>query len=538
MKNENSQKIHQNILWNELISICEEQANNLLKAAFGPIVREAGDISAGVFDDKYNMLAQAITGTPGHVNTMAKSVQAMISEVPKNSFSEGDVLITNDPWLGAGHIFDFVAVTPVFHKKILVAYFASTCHITDIGGIGWSAEARSMFEEGTLIPVSFLRKNFEVQEQLLNIICSNSRVSNEARGDILSLMSSNDTGVERLLKLFKKYKLPNLTSIAKFIFASSNNAMMSILRQLPKGVFENKLNLDGYDQSIFLTAKVSITSKHIEVDLNGSSEAINRGINCPLNYSIAYASYGIKVAIFPDIPNNAASLETIKVKALPGLIVSAQKPSPVTSRHVIGHALPDLVLGCLAIALPNKIISESSGALWTISLTGEDRIKFSSLNVALGGMGARPNSDGLSTTAFPSGVGAVSVEVSENAAPVIYHKKELIPNSGGKGKFRGGLGQEIVIGALTNEPYFISAAAFERTREGPNGREGGERGSKGSVTISDGRIVKDKGNYMIKANDTVCLRTPGGGGFGKFNQRKNEKKITDLKFGYITKSNL
>ena len=341
MKNKNSQKIHLNILWNELISICEEQAKNLLKAAFGPIVREAGDISAGVFDDKFQMLAQAITGTPGHVNTMAKSVKAMISEIPKNSLSEGDVLITNDPWLGAGHIFDFVAVTPVFHRKKLIAYFASTCHITDIGGIGWSAEARSMFEEGTLIPVSFLRKNFQIQEQLLNIICSNSRMSNEARGDILSLMSSNDTGVERLIKLLLKNELPNLTAIAKYIFINSNNAMMSILKKLPKGIYENDLKLDGYDKRIFLKAKLIITSKNIVVDLKGSSKAINRGINCPLNYSIAYASYGIKVAIFPDIPNNAASLETIQVMASPGLIVSAKKPSPVTARHVIGHALPD-----------------------------------------------------------------------------------------------------------------------------------------------------------------------------------------------------
>ena len=248
MKNKNSQKIHLNILWNELISICEEQAKNLLKAAFGPIVREAGDISAGVFDDKFQMLAQAITGTPGHVNTMAKSVKAMISEIPQNSLSEGDVLITNDPWLGAGHIFDFVAVTPVFHRKKLIAYFASTCHITDIGGIGWSAEARSMFEEGTLIPVSFLRKNFQIQEQLLNIICSNSRMSIEARGDILSLMSSNDTGVERLIKLLLKFD------------CSNGNEYIHIIEKIKKKIFIISIIDSFYEKAIFISFYYFITS--------------------------------------------------------------------------------------------------------------------------------------------------------------------------------------------------------------------------------------------------------------------------------------
>jgi N-methylhydantoinase B len=295
------------------------------------------------------------------------------------------------------------------------------------------------------------------------------------------------------------------------------------------------LNLDGFDKPITIKARMEIKKKSIVVDLSESSKAVSRGINCPLNYSIAYASYGIKAAICPEVPNNAASLSRIQVISQSGLVVSAEKPSPVTARHVIGQALPDLVLGCLSKALPGKILSESSGALWTISLTGSGKKNFSSLNVALGGMGARPTSDGLSTTAFPSGVGAVSVEIAEAAAPVIYHKKEFQPDSGGNGEFRGGLGQEIVIGTLTNEPYILSAAAFERTRQGPAGRSGGKRGGKGKVMVSDGSIIEDKGNYEISKGQMISLTTPGGGGFGKPSLRSKAQRSIDLKNGLTTK---
>ena len=535
MEHNDKDIVNLNIIWNSLISVCEEQANALLKAAFGPIVREAGDLSAGVFDKEFNMIAQAVTGTPGHVNTMAKSLNEIFSNLSPSTLKKGDVLITNDPWIGAGHIFDFIVVTPVFKDKKIINYFASTCHITDVGGLGWSAEAKSIYEEGTLIPVSFLRKEFEIQEQLLSIISANSRVPQEARGDILSLMSCNDSGVERLENLLTKFQLPNLDEVTEFIYERSKFAMEKSIGNLPQGIYTNTLKLDGFDRPITLRARMEIKKKSIVVDLSESSKAVSRGINCPLNYSIAYGSYGIKAAICPEVPNNAASLSRIQVVSQSGLVVSAEKPSPVTARHVIGQALPDLVLGCLSKALPGEILSESSGALWTISLTGNGKKTFSSLNVALGGMGARPNSDGLSTTAFPSGVGAVSVEIAEAAAPVIYHKKEFQPDSGGNGEFRGGLGQEIVIGTLTNEPYILSAAAFERTRQGPVGRSGGKRGGKGKVMVSDGTIIEDKGNYEIPKGQVISLTTPGGGGFGKPSLRSKAKRSIDFKNGLTTK---
>ncbi|MBB4120911.1 hydantoinase B/oxoprolinase family protein [Martelella radicis] len=528
--------IAMNVMWNRLVSVCEEQANALLRVAFGAIVREAGDLSAGIFDAEGRMMAQAVTGTPGHVNTMAKSVNAMLEHVPADTLAEGDVLVTNDPWLGAGHVFDFVLVTPVFKKGRIVAYIASTCHVVDIGGLGWSAEARSVFEEGVVIPVTRLRRRGEINEELLSLIAINSRVPREARGDVISLMSCNDEGLRRLLALMDEYGADTLAPLAGFIFARSAEATRAAIEKVPEGVYRSEIELDGYDAPIRLKAEMTVRDGEISVDLKGSSPAVAKGINCPLNYSQAYASFGIKVAIAPEVPNNHASLSPIRIDAPPGLIVSAERPWPVTARHVVGQALPDLMLGCLAEARRGEILAESAGALWVLAITAEGEDGFASLNVALGGMGARPASDGLSTTAFPSGVGTVPVEVAETVAPLIYEKKEFAPDSGGAGRFRGGLGQEIRIRSSRGQSLTLSAAAFERLKKGADGREGGRPGAPGHAEITDGTVITSKGLYTIPPGEALILSTPGGGGFGPPERRDREKLAVDLKRGLVSQA--
>ena len=545
-----TQIVANNVLWNRLISVCEEQANALLRAAFGAIVREAGDLSAGVFNVRGEMLAQAVTGTPGHVNTMAESVNLMLEKVPAHTLKEGDALVTNDPWIGAGHIFDFVVLTPAFLNNKIIGYLASTSHIVDIGGRGWSAEARSVYEEGVNIPVMPLRRGSDLNEDLLGIVTANSRVPHEARGDILSLLSCNDTGAQRLVDLMNEYQLDSLDAISEFIFTRSSHGSVKALKKAPDGVYYNSLTLDGYDAPIELRAKMTINAGHIAVDLADSSPLADRGINCPLNYTIAYTAYGIRALLAPEIPNNHASLASISITAPPNLVVSAEKPAPVTARHVIGQALPDLVLGCLAQAMPGKVLAESAGALWTISLSGAGETPFTSLNVALGGMGARPTADGLSTTAFPSGVGAVPVEAAEVAAPLVYHSKEFVPDTGGVGKYRGGLAQRIEISSRLNEKMNLSAAAFERLTTGPAGRQGGGDGACGQVFITNSagestgqstgqsRKVTDKGNYQVPAGERVILQTPGGGGFGDPAARDSALLERDLSEGLVSKESV
>ena len=533
-----SEIVANNVLWNRLISVCEEQANALLRAAFGAIVREAGDLSAGVFNIRGEMLAQAITGTPGHVNTMAESVNLMLDKVPAATLAEGDALVTNDPWIGAGHIFDFVVLTPAFLHGRIIGYLASTSHIVDIGGRGWSAQGQSVYEEGVTIPVMPLRRGNKLNEDLLGIVTANSRVPHEARGDILSLLSCNDTGVQRLLDLMVEYRLESLDAISEFIFSRSSAGSVAALSKAPDGIYKNTLTLDGYDAPIKLHAKMTINKGHIDVDLAGSSPLVERGINCPMNYTVAYAAYGIRALLAPEIPNNHASLASISVTAPPNLVVSAEKPAPVTARHVIGQALPDLMLGCLERAMPGQVLAESAGSLWTISLSGAGETPFTSLNVALGGMGARPTVDGLSTTAFPSGVGAVPVEAAEVAAPLIYHSKEFVPDSGGVGQYRGGLAQRIEISCRLNEDMSLSAAAFERLTTGPAGRQGGGDGAIGHVSISDGTIINDKGNYSVPAGERLILQTPGGGGFGDPKNRDSAAIEQDLSEGLISQESV
>lgn len=505
-----------------------------MRAAFGAIVREAGDLSAGVFNARGEMLAQAVTGTPGHVNTMAASVNAMLDVIPASTLISGDVLITNDPWLGAGHVFDFVVVTPVFIRTEIVAYLASTSHVVDVGGLGWSAEGRSVFEEGVTIPVMRLRKADAINEDLLRIVTTNSRVPHEARGDILSLLSCNDTGAKRLIELMREYKLDNLHELSDFIFTRSAQGTKAALRAAPNGIYHSEMTMDGYDSPITLCARMLISDEHIDVDLSGSSPAIDRGINCPLNYTAAYAAFGIRALLTPQVPNNQASLLAIRVSAPPGLVVSAQRPAPVSARHVIGQALPDLMFGCLEQAMPSQVLAESAGALWTLSLSGAGKRSFTSLNVVLGGMGARPNADGLSTTAFPSGVGAVPVESAEVAAPLIYHSKEYITDSGGAGEFRGGLSQRLEVGSNTGEDLSLSAAAFERLTDGPEGRQGGQAGSAGKVFLSNGTQIRSKGIFRIPADATLVLQTPGGGGFGDPAHRDRSAVERDLEQGLIS----
>lgn len=550
-----------NVIWNRLISVCEEQAIALMRAAFGAIVREAGDLSAGIFDANADMLAQAVTGTPGHVNTMAASVRNMLHYHSAESLQQGDVLVTNDPWLGAGHVFDFVVVTPVFVNQKIVAYLACTSHVVDVGGIGWSAEAKSVYEEGVVIPVTKLRRGDLINEDVLNIVAANSRIPQEAKGDILSLLSCNDTGVQRTLALMQEYQLNSFDHIAEFIFKRSASATRSALMTLPEQTLHSTMLLDGYDKPIELHATMVIRDGHIAVDLSGSSSAVAYGINCPLNYTAAYAAFGIRALLTPDIPNNQASLNAITVTAPAGLIVSAERPSPVSARHVVGQALPDLMLGCLAQVLPEKVLAESAGALWTLSLSGYGEKPFSSLNVALGGMGARPTCDGLSTTAFPSGVGSVPVEVAEMVAPVVYHHKEFAIDSGGAGQYRGGLGQRIEVGARHNEPLSVSAAAFERLQFGAAGRHGGRAGAAGMVEItqsaqrdqrdssaqntvltentddpgqSNRTRVTDKGQYTIGTGERLILQTPGGGGYGDPKKRSTEAVARDVERGFVS----
>jgi N-methylhydantoinase B len=512
-------------MWNRLVAVVEEQAQSLLRTAFGTITREAGDLSAGVYDIKGRMIAQAMTGTPGHVNTMATAVEHFFAHYPPQSMKPGDVYITNDPWLGTGHLFDYVMLTPVFQGRKLVAFFASTCHVIDVGGVGMTAKGNSSFEEGMLVPHLPIRKQGKLNEELLSVILANSRSPVEVRGDILSLISGNDTGARRLLEMMSEFRLTTLQPLAEHILKTSGNAARAAIRELPEGEWSYEMPLDGYESPLTIKCRLTIKDGRIIIDYTGSSPASLYGINSPRTYSLAYSVFALKAVIAPHVPNNIGSLSVFDMVTEPGTCIDPVRPSPVTARHVLGQQLADCVFGCLAQVLPGKVQAESAGAIWILSLySAHGRVPaeytkhaepFAVISIGLGGIGGRPGQDGLSTMAFPSGVGGIPVEITEEQCPLWFREKQFLKGSGGDGEFRGGLGQRIEILNREKAPFVISAATFDRINNAARGRDGGKDGRKGAAYCgSTGKALGSKGIHIIPVNDSLVVELPGGGGFG------------------------
>ncbi len=528
------------IMWNRLIAVVEEQAQALIRTAFSTSVREAGDVSAGVFDRHGRMIAQAVTGTPGHVNAMAEAAQHIIHDIGPDNIRAGDVYITNDPWKGTGHLHDITLLTPSFYKDRLVGFFAATAHVIDIGGRGFGPDARQLYEEGLFIPIMKLMDRGKINDVLINIVRANVREQRQVVGDILSLVVCNETGHKRLCDMLEEFAIDDLDALANFIFSRSREATMQAINALPRGTSENHMSIDGYDRQVELHVKLTIEHDRVLADLAGSSGVSSYGINVPMIYTRAYACYGLKCAIAPQIPNNYASLSPFEVVAPERTIVNALRPSPVAARHVIGHMIPDLVLGALHEILPGQIPAESAGALWNIQISAEEIHPDSTsagprqvLMFNSGGTGARATLDGLSATAFPSGVNTMSVEVTEQSGPIVVWRKELLPNSGGAGRQRGGLGQRIVIGAAEGYALHFNAM-FDRVNNPARGRDGGLAGQAGAVRLDDGTVLKGKGRQAVPADARVVFDLPGGGGFGDPSQRPREALRNDLAAGYLT----
>ncbi|WP_182084308.1 hydantoinase B/oxoprolinase family protein [Aureimonas sp. ME7] len=531
--------IRMQVMWNRLISVVEEQALTLLRTAFSTSVRESGDLSAGVFDPRGRMLAQAVTGTPGHVNTMAEAVAHFMAAIPREEMFEGDTYVTNDPWLGTGHLHDITMVSPSFLNGELVAFFACTAHVVDVGGRGFGADAKSVYEEGIQIPIMKFAERGKVNLDLVRLLRANVREPNQVVGDFYSLAACNDVGHRRLVEMMRETGLDTLESLGTFIFSRTHDAMVERLGGLPKGSWSNELVTDGYDAPIKLAAKVSVRENEVEVDFTGTDPMSRWGINTPIIYTKAYACYALKCATAPDIPNNAASLAFYTVTS-PVNILNAVRPAPVALRHIFGHMVPDLVLGALAKAMPGKILSEGAGALWNIHISarpangGEGR-RAEVLMFNSGGMGARPGIDGPSATAFPSGVHTMPVEATEHTGPIVVWRKELRPGSGGDGEFRGGLGQIIEIAPMEGHEFDFSAM-FDRINHAPRGRDGGESGAAGIVKLDDGTLMRPKGWQHVPAGRRLIMELPGGGGFGDPAKRAPEARAADRSKGYVSEN--
>ncbi len=589
--------IRDQLVWNRLLAIVEEQAQTLMRTAFSTVVREAGDLSAGVFNTQGEMLAQAVTGTPGHVNAMARSVGKFLARHPIETLHPGDVLVTNNPWDGTGHLNDFTVVTPIFREYpprlggegILpshapqgasvptladdhgiggsrnapvgasegkmpspqrpslrpVALFAATSHIADVGGLGFGPDGREVYEEGLHVPIMPLFERGEINATLMRLIVANVRDPMVAEGDLYSLAACNRTGGEQLLKALAEFELDELDSVGQRIIDTSRRAMAAEISRVPDGRYRHAMTVDGYDSPITVVCCLTVDGDAIDIDFDGTSPTSPRGINVPLNYTEAYASFGVRCVVGNDIPNNAGSLAAITVRAPAGCILNAEFPAAVSARHALGQMLPDVILGCLEQALPGRAPAEGASCIWNPVLRSAAGAQgnFASRAFVInpifnGGTGARPTQDGLSTTAFPSGVRTTPTEVNEVSAPLIIRRREYLPDTGGSGEYRGGLGQVIEIEHADGAPFVISKM-FDRIDHAAQGRRGGDAGKLGRVFLRqpDGseHPLRGKGRDTVPAGATLVMETPGGGGIGDAHDRDSASVRADLDAGLITR---
>ena len=532
--------IENQVMWNRLLAIVEEQAQVLQRTAFSTIVRESGDLAAGVFDASGRMLAQAITGTPGHINSMALAVGHVIVKHPVQTMRPGDVFIHNDPWIGTGHTNDFSVTTPCFRDGVFVGLLACNCHLLDIGGSRNGVGTLDVFMEGLFLPILRIVEEGVVNQMLMDVIGANTRLPIETVGDVYALISCNEIGCERLVGMMDEFKLLALDSLAEHIIAASRTAMLERIRELPRGTWSASLTLDGQDdEPVELRASLTVSDSGIDVDYAGTSPMVRHNFNVPFCYTLAYTSYALGCILAREIPNNAGSLEPRRVRAEPGSIVHASKPAAVVQRHLIGLMLPDLIFGCLRQVIPDRIPAEGAGVLWNITgfgprsspaVMGDD---FLVNIVTTGGMGALPSQDGLSATGFPSGVRGGPVEIFESMSTLVFWRKQYREGSGGAGATRGGLGQDIAIGNSLDEPFSI-ATAFERLRFPARGYAGGHPGACGTVGLQSGIALPGKGRHHIPAGDRIVIQSPGGGGLGDPTSRDPALVRQDVAQGLIT----
>lgn len=543
------QRIRFQLAWNRLLSVVEEQAQVLIRSAFGTATREAGDLSAGVFLPDGRMIAQAVTGTPGHVNAMAESVKHFLKVFPADTLRDGDVLLTNDPWKGTGHLFDMTMVSPVFHDGALVALFASTLHVIDIGGIGSSADGLEVYHEGLFLPILRFFHQHKVDPGVLAIIRANVREPEQVEGDLYALVACNDIGGRRLKSLLTEFQLADLQQLGGYIVEQSAQAMRQAISEWPQGTWHNTLLIDGYDAPITLQASVTVQAGMILVDFDGTSPSVTRGINVVKAYTDAYTSFGIRCLVGADVPNNAGSLSLVEVSAPEGSILNARFPAAVTARHIIGQMLPDVVFGALRQARADQVPAEGASSLWNLHLVGGEPLagatpeqqrsvlagrRFNATSFSTGGTGARPGKDGLSVTSYPSGVRNVSLEILESANPLVFEKKEYRQDSGGPGAVRGGLGQTIVVRHADPHAGMIIAAAFDRVVHPARGALGGHAGAGGKLELGSGAALRAKGRQLIPAGERLVVHTPGGGGLGDPTQRAAASIERDVRYGLVS----
>ena len=536
--------IELSVLWSRLISIVDEAGTTLQRTSFSTVTRESADFAVVLLDSRGRSLAQSSVSVPSFLGVLPFLVKALIRDhFPPESWREGDVVITNDPWLCAGHKPDIGIVTPVFSpadRKRLIGFIGCIAHSPDIGGSLWGAGATDYYGEGLYIPPTKLYDAGKPDETLFRIIASNVRAADQTLGDIRAQVAANDQGIRSLHRMMTENGMEEIDALGGQVIAASEKAMRDAIRAAPDGVYESEYHADGdaLDEPVLFKCKLTIRDDEVFVDYTGSSGQHRLAINAVLNYVYAYTAYPVKCVFSPEVPNNEGSFHPIHVWAPEGSLLNAQKPAPLGARNVTGNLLHGPVMLALSKAVPEKVQADCGAAVWVMVLSGkrEDGREFVEYLFLSGGYGARPQSDGPSTLCFPTNVANVPIEVFENDCPVLVTSKNLLPGSGGEGKFRGGLGQVFSYRNIGRYPIQISNVT-EKIRHRAYGLFGGGEGASAALKVVDAsgkeRFTPAKGLDRLMPGEELVMMLPGGGGYGDPSERDPALIRLDEKRGYL-----
>ena len=502
------------VYWNRLVSLMGETDQALLRMALSTIIGESRDFAFLLLDEKCGALSQSVTSLTVFTGILPYTARSLLKRFPPESLKEGDILLTNDPWLGAGHLPDYCFVKPVFMEEAVIGYFACLGHMQDIGGTLSYFGARDVYEEGLRIPPCKLYDGDEPNEQVLDIIRANSRVPNLVIGDIRAIRAALQGATNQLLEFLNDYGLRDLRAISQAIQDRSESAMSTLVRSIPDGCYAHEVSVDGYGgDPIRIAGSVTVDGEKLHVDYNGTSpQTAVAAINCSMNYTRGSTLVALKSALVPEIPNNDGLFRTVTVSAPLGSILNCRPPVAVKGRSTVAVHTHDVLFGALATAVPGKV-QAGSGSFWSVGVNGQyaDGRPFSASMIIDGGMGASDRKGGLSTTAYPWNSVVTPSEIYENHAPVLITRKELIPGSGGRGRHQGGMGQRISFQTTGESPVTFTVRPVN-TEFPPPGLLGGENGSLGRVLLN-GRPCAQR-LLTLNKGEELTLELPGGGGFG------------------------
>lgn len=524
------------VLWNRLVFIADQADRALGRTAFSPIVRENHDYVTVLMDAKGRALAQCTWAIPVFITSLPMAVQHyFLKAFLPDSLLPGDVLLTNDPLIGTGHLPDMVMVTPIFHKGRLIGYSGSIAHMPDIGGRPYSPESTDIFEEGIRIPILKLYKEGVRNQEVYDIIGASVRLPREVLGDIDSMVAANEVMGRELVRFLEEYDLDDVEELGEAIYSRSEQHMRAAISRWPNGSYRSQVTLDGYASEVTLRCNVIVEDGSIHVDYAGSSDQVAHAINVRKHYRYAHTAYALKCLLDPQTPNNEGCMLPITDEAPVGSILNPRNTAAGNLRNLIGHVIPSLIFRALESVVPDKIQGDSGGApIWGVNCQGldADGQPYGATQNLHGGQGGRSGADGNDTLSFPSNCRITPLEMYELAVPILIERKELIPDSGGAGEFRGGLGQRLVLRNISAKEMNIYLAS-ERVNNPCFGVVGGKDGRAGRV-LHNNETIFPKGRIPLVPDDRLTVELPGGGGWGDPARRSAALVAEDLRFGLVT----